>query len=95
MPPITFKLRPSEYGPFFVAGSFLPTTTQIEASDEVMLHLENVFVRIFVLAKLTDGRFSGRVVGFENYAGTEFQGLKEGSQLEFAEGAVFGCSKKV
>lgn len=94
MLPITFTLRPSEYGPFFVSGSFLPPSTQIDVSDEVMLHLENISVRVVVREKFPDGKFSGYIVGFENYAGIEFHGLTEGSQLEFAEINVFGCSKK-
>ena len=51
MLPITFTLRPSEYGPFFVSGSFLPPSTQIDVSDEVMLHLENISVRVVVREK--------------------------------------------
>lgn len=94
MPPITLTLRPSKYGPFFVAGSFLPPSTQIDVSDEVILHLEDISVRVLVREKLPDRKFSGCVVGFENYAGIEFHELTEGSPLEFAESNVFGCSKK-
>lgn len=94
MPPTTYSSRLSGYGPFFVAGSFLPPSTQIEISDEVVLHLESISVRVLVLAILADGKYSGRVVGFENYVGTEIQGLTYGSQLEFSETNVFGCSKK-
>ena len=92
--PITFVLRPSELGPIFGSGSFLPPSTQIDVSDEVMLHLDNISVRVVVREKFPDGNFSGIIVGFENYADIEFHGLTEGRSVEFAESNVFGCIKK-
>lgn len=87
-----FDKRPKDRGPFVVGDKPNGVRSNISVGDTVTLHLDGISV-IAVVTKRDGNTFRGTITGFEQYASTEYKGLREGSSVDFSFDHIFGCTK--